>query len=111
MPVYLLRMKSYYKPGLKIGMLGGGQLGRMLIQEAINMNLEIAVLDPDENAPSRCLTSSFTKGNFYDYQTVIDFAKNLDILTIEIEHVNIDALKYLEKKGVKVFPQPAFLEI
>ncbi len=111
MPVYLLRMNSYYKPGLKIGMLGGGQLGRMLIQEAVNMNLEIAVLDPDENAPCRYLTSSFTKGNFNDYQTVVDFANNLDILTIEIEHVNIDALRYLEKKGVKVFPQPAFLEI
>lgn len=92
-------------------MLGGGQLGRMLIQEAVNLNLDIAVLDPDGDAPCRFLTSSFTKGNFNDYQTVIDFAKNLDILTIEIEHVNIDALKFLEKNGVKVFPQPAFLEI
>lgn len=104
-------MQSYFKTGLKIGVLGGGQLGRMLIQEAINYNLEIAVLDPDENAPCRYLTSNFVKGDFKDYETVLNFGSNLDVLTIEIEHVNIDALKTLEKNGVKVFPQPNFLEI
>lgn len=104
-------MDSYFKTGLKIGVLGGGQLGRMLIQEAINYNLDIAVIDPDENAPCRYLTSHFVKGDFKDYQTVLDFGKGLDILTIEIEHVNIEALKELEKNGVKVYPQPNFLEI
>lgn len=104
-------MDSYFKTGLKIGVLGGGQLGRMLIQEAINYNLDIAVLDPDKNAPCRYLTSNFINGEFKDYQTVLNFGKDLDILTIEIEHVNIDALKELEKSGVKVYPQPNFLEI
>jgi 5-(carboxyamino)imidazole ribonucleotide synthase len=92
-------------------MLGGGQLGRMFIQEAINYNLDIAILDSDENAPCKNLVSNFQKGDFNDFDTVIQFGKNLDILTIEIEHVNVSALKQLEKSGVKVFPQPAFLEM
>ncbi len=104
-------MSSNYKTGLKIGMLGGGQLGRMLIQEAINLNLDILVLDPDKDAPCKNLTSHFVCGPLNDYQTVIDFAKDLDILTIEIEHVNIEALKFLQNSGVKVYPQPEFLEI
>jgi 5-(carboxyamino)imidazole ribonucleotide synthase len=104
-------MSSNYKTGLKIGMLGGGQLGRMLIQEAINLNLDILVLDPDKDAPCKNLTSHFVCGSLNDYQTVINFAKDLDILTIEIEHVNIEALKFLQNSGVKVYPQPEFLEI
>lgn len=104
-------MSSNYSSGLKIGMLGGGQLGRMLIQEAVNMNLDIAVMDPDADAPCKFLTSSFTHGKISDYDSVIAFGKNRDILTIEIEHVNTEALKELEKNGVKVYPQPAFLEI
>lgn len=92
-------------------MLGGGQLGRMLIQEAINLNLDIAVLDPDLNAPCKNLSGDFRVGSLNDYETVIAFGKGLDILTIEIEHVNIDALKYLQNSGVKVYPQPEFLEI
>lgn len=104
-------MSSNYKTGLKIGMLGGGQLGRMLIQEAINLNLDIAVLDPDSDAPCKNLTGDFKVGSFNDYETVISFGKGLDILTIEIEHVNIEALKFLQNTGVKVYPQPEFLEI
>ncbi len=104
-------MSSNYKTGLKIGMLGGGQLGRMLIQEAINLNVDILVLDPDKDAPCKNLTSHFVCGSLNDYQTVINFAKDLDILTIEIEHVNIEALKFLQDSGVKVYPQPEFLEI
>jgi 5-(carboxyamino)imidazole ribonucleotide synthase len=93
----------------KLGILGGGQLGRMLIQEAINFNIHISVLDPSVNAPCADLATNFVVGNFNDYQTVIDFGKTVDVLTIEIEHVNIEALEELERLGKKVFPTPQAL--
>ena len=93
----------------KLGILGGGQLGRMLIQEAVNFNIYIAVLDPSVNAPCADLANNFVVGNFNDYQTVLDFGKTLDVLTIEIEHVNIEALEELERLGKKVFPTPKAL--
>ena len=93
----------------KLGILGGGQLGRMLIQEAVNFNIHIAVLDPSVNAPCADLANNFVVGNFNDYQTVLDFGKTVDVLTIEIEHVNIEALEELERLGKKVFPTPQAL--
>lgn len=93
----------------KLGILGGGQLGRMLIQEAINYNIHISVLDPSSNAPCAAIANSFVVGNFNDYQTVLDFGKTVDVLTIEIEHVNIEALEELERMGKKVFPRPSAL--
>lgn len=90
----------------KLGILGGGQLGRMLIQEAVNFNIHISVLDPSVNAPCAHLANNFVVGNFNDYQTVLDFGKTVDVLTIEIEHVNIEALEELERLGKKVFPRP-----
>lgn len=93
----------------KLGILGGGQLGRMLIQEAVNFNIHISVLDPSVNAPCAALANSFVVGNFNDYQTVLDFGKTVDVLTIEIEHVNIEALEELERLGKKVFPRPQAL--
>ncbi len=93
----------------KLGILGGGQLGRMLIQEAVNFNIHISVLDPSVNAPCADLANNFVVGNFSDYQTVLDFGKTVDVLTIEIEHVNIDALEELERLGKKVFPRPQAL--
>lgn len=96
---------------LNIGILGGGQLGRMLIQHAINLNLNISVLDPDKNAPCKHLVRKFTCGSLNDYETVFDFGKDKDIVTIEIENVNTDALKDLEKQGVKVYPQPHIIEM
>jgi len=95
----------------KLGILGGGQLGRMLIQEAVNFNIHISVLDPSSNAPCAALANSFVVGNFNDYQTVLDFGKTVDVLTIEIEHVNIEALEELERLGKKVFPTPQALRI
>jgi 5-(carboxyamino)imidazole ribonucleotide synthase len=92
----------------KLGILGGGQLGRMLIQEAVNFNIHISVLDPAVNAPCADLANNFVVGNFNDYQTVLDFGKTVDVLTIEIEHVNIEALE-LERLGKKVFPTPQAL--
>ena len=93
-----------------IGLLGGGQLGRMLIQHAINLNLNISVLDPDKQAPCRHLVKKFSQGSLTDYDTVYAFGKDKDLITIEIENVNIEALKALEKEGKKVFPQPHIIE-
>lgn len=96
---------------LHIGILGGGQLGRMLIQNSINLNLNISVLDPDKNAPCKHLVKKFTQGSLTDYDTVYEFGKDKDLITIEIENVNIDALKKLEKEGKKVYPQPHIIEL
>lgn len=96
-------MKPFYG-GLKFGILGGGQLGRMLIQQAISYNLTTCVLDPDVDAPCKTICDLFTVGSLTDYQTVYDFGKWVDLLTIEIEKVNVDALADLEKQGVTVYP-------
>jgi 5-(carboxyamino)imidazole ribonucleotide synthase len=96
---------------LNIGILGGGQLGRMMIQSAVNLNLNISVLDPDKNAPCKHLVKRFTHGSLTDYDSVYDFGKDKDLITIEIENVNVEALKALEKEGKKVFPQPHVIEL
>jgi 5-(carboxyamino)imidazole ribonucleotide synthase len=94
----------------KIGILGGGQLGRMLIQSGIDFNIHFSVLDPDASAPCSGI-SSFTHGKITDYQTVVDFGKNCDLITIEIENVNVEALKELGRQGKKVFPQPDVIQL
>ena len=95
----------------KIAVLGGGQLGRMMLQEVSRYHLNIAILDPTLEAPAAALASQFEQGDFKDYDTVIQFCADADVVTIEIEHVNLEALKELERQGKKVFPQPAILEI
>jgi 5-(carboxyamino)imidazole ribonucleotide synthase len=102
-------MKAFYGD-LKLGILGGGQLGRMLIQQAINYNVNVKVLDPDPEAPCRKLCDEFVVGSLGDYETVYDFGKKVDLLTIEIEKVNVDALEQLEK-GVLVYPQPRIIRL
>jgi 5-(carboxyamino)imidazole ribonucleotide synthase len=94
-----------------LGILGGGQLGKMLIQEAVNLNIELFVLDPDQHAPCKHLVPHFTCGSLQDFDTVYQFGKQVAILTIEIEHVNVEALFKLEEEGVKVFPQPKVLQM
>lgn len=103
-------MKTFYGD-LKVGILGGGQLGRMLIQQAINYNVNIKVLDPDREAPCKKLCEEFVVGSLSDYETVYNFGKYLDLLTIEIEKVNVDALEQLEAEGVMVFPQARVIRI
>lgn len=93
----------------RLGILGGGQLGRMLIQEAINLNISTAVLDPDPDAPCRHLTEIFQTGDFKNEETVLEFGSDLDMITVEIEHVNIEALIKLQAKGIAVYPQPHIL--
>ncbi len=105
-------MAAYFQPDkTKIGILGGGQLGRMLIQSAINYNLYVCCLDPDANAPCKTFANEFVKGSLTDYKTVYNFGKDKDIITIEIENVNVEALYALQKEGKKVFPQPEVIEI
>jgi 5-(carboxyamino)imidazole ribonucleotide synthase len=95
----------------KVGILGGGQLGRMLLQAAANYTIETHVLENDPECPAAHLCTQFTLGDIRDYNSVYNFGKNLDALTIEIENVNVDALEKLETEGVKIFPKPAVLRI
>lgn len=101
---------QYYQNNFKLGVLGGGQLGRMLIQSGIDFNISFSVLDPDANAPCSQL-APFTAGKLTDFDTVIQFGTTCDLITIEIENVNTEALKELEKRGKKVFPQPSIIEL
>jgi 5-(carboxyamino)imidazole ribonucleotide synthase len=96
---------------LKLGILGGGQLGRMIIQEAINYNVTTLVLDPDADAPCKHICNQFTVGSISDYESVYNFGKKADIITIEIEKVNIEALEQLEKEGKLVFPQARVIRL
>lgn len=94
----------------KLSILGGGQLGRMLIQSGIDFNIHFSVLDPDVEAPCSKI-SDFTHGMLTDYETVISFGQHCDLLTIEIENVSVAALKELVRQGKKVYPQPAIIEL
>jgi 5-(carboxyamino)imidazole ribonucleotide synthase len=105
-----MKEKFFYRD-LKLGILGGGQLGRMLLQAAIDFNLQTCVLDPDPLSPCRYFGQALQIGDFRSYQDVKEFGKNLDIITIEIEQVNTQALYELEAEGVKVYPQPYIIEI
>lgn len=99
-------MKQAFYSELKLGILGGGQLGRMLIQAAIDYNVHIKVLDPSAEAPCKAYAHEFVQGSLNDYDTVMAFGQRVDILSIEIENVNTDALKALQKAGKTVYPDP-----
>ncbi|WP_420576402.1 5-(carboxyamino)imidazole ribonucleotide synthase [Ekhidna sp.] len=96
---------------IKIGVLGGGQLGRMMIQSAINYNLDISILDPDENAPCAHLVKNFSVGKLTDEAYVYQWGQQFDLLTIEMENVSVAALKRLQEEGKKVYPQPEIIEL
>ncbi len=98
-------------PNQILGVLGGGQLGRMLIQSAINYNQDIHILDPDPNAPCKDIAQKFQVGSLKDFDTVMSFGEGCDVVTVEIENVNTDALQALAHKGKKVFPQPHILKL
>ena len=104
-------MQNIISSSFKLGILGGGQLGRMLIQAAVNMDIATSVLDPDDDCPASGICTNFVKGDFRDFDTVYNFGKDQDVITIEIEHVNTDALLKLEKEGKRVFPQPHQLKV
>lgn len=101
--------QNFYQE-FKLGILGGGQLGRMLIQSGMDWNINFSVLDPDSFAPCKSI-AEFKAGKLTDYQTVMDFGQSCDLITIEIENVNVSALKELAKQGKKIFPQPEIIEL
>ena len=102
--------KAFYDRHFTLGVLGGGQLGRMLLPPANELDIKLAILDPDPEAPCSKLAHHFVCGDFRDHDTVMQFGESCDVITVEIEHVSISALKALREMGKKVFPQPEVLE-
>ena len=96
---------------VKIGVLGGGQLGKMLIQAAIDFDLYVKVLDPDSLAPCSGIAHEFQQGSLQDEKTILEFAKDCDVVTIEIEHIHTQALEKLREMGKVVFPSPEILSL
>lgn len=102
---------NYFSSDFKLGILGGGQLGKMLLAETRKFDIQTYVLDPSNEAPSRIACNHFFQGSLMDFDTVYNFGKQVDVLTFEIELVNIDALEKLEAEGIKVYPSPATLRV
>ncbi|MCX2679481.1 5-(carboxyamino)imidazole ribonucleotide synthase [Galbibacter sp. EGI 63066] len=102
---------NYFSSDFKLGILGGGQLGKMLLNETRKFDIYTLVLDPSDEAPSRIACNEFFKGDLMDFDTVYKFGKKADVITIEIENVNVDALEQLEKDGKTVYPSSKTLKI
>ena len=94
-----------------LGIVGGGQLGKMLLSECNKMNISTSVLDPSEKSPCNSISDKFVLGDFNDFDTVYNFGKDCDIITFEIEHINVKALEVLESEGKMVYPKPKTLKI
>lgn len=102
--------KRFYQD-LRLGILGGGQLGRMFVAACQRFNVHTSVLDtPQGGGPARSVAQRFVEGDFTRYEDVVAFGKTVDVLTIEIENVNVDALRHLQQHGVQVYPQPDVIE-
>ena len=104
-------MKKTFYGNLRVGILGGGQLGRMWIQNALNYNVTCSVIDPDANAPCKHICDDFTVGDITDFDTVYNFGQKVDLITIEIEKVNVEALEKLASEGKLVYPQPSIIKM
>ncbi|MBI9042636.1 5-(carboxyamino)imidazole ribonucleotide synthase [Lutibacter sp.] len=104
-------MKNYFSSNFKLGVLGGGQLGKMLLTETQKFDIYTSILDAAKDAPCAQICNEFHLGSLLDFDTVYNFGKKVDLLTIEIEHVNTDALLKLEKEGLEIYPQPSVLQI
>ena len=104
-------MKSPLDPDFKLGVLGGGQLGKMMALAAGNWHLPLYMLDASRDFPAGRVTPFFTEGNFQDFDDVYRFGSQMDVITIEIEHVNTEALHQLEREGKTIHPAPAALDI
>lgn len=101
---------NYFSSNFKLGILGGGQLGKMLLAETLKFDIQTYVLDPSEEAPCKIACNKFFIGDLTDFETVYNFGKQVDVLTFEIELVNIEALEKLEKEGIKVYPSSQTLK-
>ena len=102
---------NYFSSDFKLGILGGGQLGKMMLFDTRKFDIQTYVLDPSEEAPSRIACDHFFQGDLMDFETVYNFGKKVDVLTFEIELVNLEALIKLEEEGLKVFPSPKTLQL
>jgi 5-(carboxyamino)imidazole ribonucleotide synthase len=102
---------NYFSSDFKLGILGGGQLGKMLLTETRKFDIQTLVLEPSEEAPARYSCNAFYKGSLMDYDTIYQFGKMVNLLTIEIENVNLDALDVLESEGLPIFPSPKTLRL
>lgn len=99
----------YFSSDFKLGILGGGQLGKMMLYETRKWDITTKVMDDSKEAPCAIACNEFVLGNLLDYDAVMDFGKDVDVLTIEIENVNVDALEALEEQGKTIYPQPSVL--
>ena len=97
--------KNYFSSDFKLGILGGGQLGKMLLYETRKFDVYTRVMDSSLEAPCKIACNEFIQGDLLDYDAVYQFGKDVDILTIEIENVNVDALEKLEEEGITLYPQ------
>ncbi len=102
---------NYFSSDFKLGILGGGQLGKMMLFDTRKFDIQTYVLDPSDEAPCKIACNKFFQGNLMDFQTVYNFGKQVDVLTFEIELVNLEALEKLESEGIKVFPSPKTLRL
>ncbi len=102
-------MANYFSSDFKLGILGGGQLGKMMLYDTRKYDIQTYVLDPSAEAPCKIACDHFEQGSLMDYETVLNFGRKVNLLTFEIETVNIDALETLEQEGIQVFPQPSVL--
>lgn len=102
---------NYFSSEFKLGILGGGQLGKMLLFDTRKFDIQTYVLDPSDEAPCKIACNQFFKGDLMDFETVYNFGKRVDVLTFEIELVNLQALVKLEEEGIKVFPSPKTLKL
>ncbi|PVX46496.1 5-(carboxyamino)imidazole ribonucleotide synthase [Flavobacterium sp. 103] len=102
---------NYFSSPFKLGILGGGQLGKMLLFDTRKFDIQTYVLDPSDEAPCKIACNHFFQGDLMDFETVYNFGKQVDVLTFEIELVNLDALEKLENEGLKVYPSPKTLKL
>ena len=102
---------NYFSSDFKLGILGGGQLGKMMLYDTRKFDIQTYVLDPSDDAPCKIACDKFFQGSLLDFDTVYNFGKQVDVLTFEIELVNVDALEKLEQEGIKVFPSSKTLRI
>lgn len=102
---------NYFSSDFKLGILGGGQLGKMMLTETRKFDIQTYVVDPSAEAPCQFGATKFFQGSLTDYDTVMNLGNQVDVLTIEIENVNLEALETLEKEGKKVYPSPKTLRL
>lgn len=103
-------MINYFSSNFKLGILGGGQLGKMMLYETRKYDIQTNVLEPNPEAPCKIACDYFETGDLMDFDTVVNFGRKVDVLTFEIEGVNIEALKQLEQEGIKTYPSAETLE-